>query len=111
MKRITYKRTTITPVKTYEGEPIELKVERLLTNKEGITDGAPIIYTERKDGVNPAHNIRTDRWEIAAQTMDVVHRNKAAKSEAKGVEKGVKKEEDTKTTTKKTNSSNSGGTE
>ena len=28
-------------------------------------------------------DIRTDRWEIAAGAMDVVHKNKAAKSEKK----------------------------
>ena len=32
-------------------------------------DGAPIIYTERKDGVLPAYDIRTDRWEIAQEAM------------------------------------------
>jgi hypothetical protein len=78
-----YQRTTINSVPTFEGEPIEVKVERILTNKEPITDGAPIIYTDKKDGVRPEMDIRTDRWEIAAGAMDVVHKNKAAKSEKK----------------------------
>ena len=42
-----------------------------------IEDGAPIIYTERKDGVNPAYNIRTDRWEIAQDAMEQVGNNKS----------------------------------
>ena len=54
------------PVETYEGEFIEEKVARVVENKEPIEDGAPIIYTERKDGVIPAYNIRTDKWDIAA---------------------------------------------
>lgn len=62
-----------------EGETIEDKVKRLISNKEPIKDGSPIIYTDRKDGVSPAYNIRTDRFEIAADAMDKVHRSKEAK--------------------------------
>ena len=59
-------------VETFEGETIEKKIERIVHNKEPITDGAPEIFTERKDGVIAAYNIRTDRWEIAAEAMDKV---------------------------------------
>jgi len=52
---------------------------RLMQNKEPIKDGAPVLYTDKKDGVNPAYNIRTDRFEIATEAMDVVHRSKEAK--------------------------------
>ena len=61
---------------TKEGEYIEEKVRRITENGEPIEDGAPIIYTERKDGVNPAYNIRTDRWEIAQNAMEQVGKNK-----------------------------------
>ena len=44
----------------YEGETIENKVQRIVLNKEPIEDGAEIIYTEKKDGVLPQYNIRTD---------------------------------------------------
>ena len=40
--------------------------------KEPITDGAPIIFTDAKDGVRPEFNPRTDRWEIAIDAMDKV---------------------------------------
>ena len=53
------------------------KVRRITENGEPIEDGAPIIYTERKDGVNPAYNIRTDRWEIAQDAMEQVGNNKS----------------------------------
>lgn len=53
-----------------EGELIEEKVKRLTDEKSPINDGAPIIFTERKDGVLPAYDIRTDRWEIAQQAME-----------------------------------------
>lgn len=53
-----------------EGELIEEKVKRLTEEKSPINDGAPIIFTERKDGVLPAHDIRTDRFEIAQEAME-----------------------------------------
>ena len=45
-------------VEKVEGEHIETKVSRLVQNKEPIKDGAPLIYTEKKDGVIQAYNIR-----------------------------------------------------
>ena len=65
---------------SYEGESIEKKVRRVVENKEPITDGAPIIYTEKKDGVLPQFNIRTDKWEIALDAMDKVQASRIAKS-------------------------------
>ena len=47
-----------------EGETIEQKVERIMSNNEPIEDVAPLIYTERADGVQPQYDIRTDRWEV-----------------------------------------------
>lgn len=77
-----------TPPKTnyefQEGESIENKVRRITENNEPITDGAPIIYTNRDDGVLPAYNIRTDRWEIAQQAMDAVNQANLAKSKNYG---------------------------
>lgn len=63
----------------YEGESIENKVNRILINKEPITDGAPLIYTNRKDGVLPGYNIRTDRFDVAIDAMDKVAKSKLAK--------------------------------
>ena len=76
------------PIKTnYEfqaGESIENKVRRITENNEPITDGAPIIYTNREDGVLPAYNIRTDRFEIAQQAMDAINQANLAKSKNYG---------------------------
>lgn len=55
-----------------EGEPIEKKVSRMVNNKEPIKDSAPILYTDRKDGVLPETDIRTDRFDIAIDAMDKV---------------------------------------
>ena len=71
------------PKTNYEyqkGESIESKVRRITENNEPITDGAPIIYTNREDGVLPAYNIRTDRWDVAQAAMDAVNQANLAKS-------------------------------
>lgn len=62
-----------------EGETIEEKVHRIVNNKEPIKDGAPLVYTERKDGVSAGYNIKTDRWEVAVEAMDKVSKSNLAK--------------------------------
>lgn len=65
--------------KSYEGKPLEWKIEDLMKDKKPIEAISPIIYTERKKGVEPQYNIRTDRWEIAQTAMDAVSRTEIAK--------------------------------
>ena len=82
MKRtiLTTKPTTgFIPI--YDGESIETKVERVVQNKEPIEDGAEIIYTEKKQGVQPQYDIRTDKWEVAQEAMNLAHSNRIAKSD------------------------------
>ena len=62
-----------------EGESIEAKVCRIVNNGEPISDGAPLIYTERKEGVKEEYNIRTDRFDIALKAMDYVTASNRAK--------------------------------
>ncbi len=105
-------RSRIARVEVLEGETIEDKVERLVENKEPIKDGAPEIYTERKDGVLSAYNIRTDRWEIAAEAMDKIEASRVAKRENTGKVvdmEGKEKTEETKTEGKKVDSSKANG--
>ena len=78
-----YHTTKIETDPRLEGETIETKVERIVSTNEPISDGAPLIYTERKDGVQAGYNIRTDRWEIAADAMDTVQRSIQAKRDEK----------------------------
>jgi len=87
-------RSRLKSVEKLEGEPIEHKIERIVSNNEAITDGAPAIYTERKDGIISAYNIRTDRWEVATEGMSLVEKNISAKREGKG--KTSTKKEDVK---------------
>lgn len=65
----------------YEGESIERFCERATASGEPIESSSPIIYTKRSDGVQPQYNIRTDRFEIAAEAMNTAttdHRTKRA---------------------------------
>lgn len=94
-------------IQSLEGEPIEQKIRRILDENEPITDGAPIIYTEKKDGVKPEYNIRADKWDIAIQAMDKVSNYEASKYLQSGEMPEIKadyKEKETKET-KETESS------
>lgn len=66
-------------VETYEGELLEDKVKRITENNEPISDGAPLVYTKRADGVRPEYNVRTDKWDVAIETMDKVSQAKKNK--------------------------------
>ena len=61
-------------------------------NKEPISDGAPIIYTDRKDGVKPEYDIRTDRFELAVEAMNGLHKTHLAKREERHFPKEEKKD-------------------
>lgn len=74
-------KTSISVNKSYQGYRIEEKLERMLNNKEPLTEGAQIMYTERKDGVSPAMDIRTDRWEYAVEARDKIAKSKLATRE------------------------------
>jgi hypothetical protein len=84
------RKSKMTGVEKLEGEPIEHKIERIVSNGEAITDGAPEIYTERAEGVLSAYNIRTDRWEIATEAMDKVSASIQAKRDDKAKVKDAK---------------------
>jgi hypothetical protein len=102
-KKMGYRYRTATPSsikynETYEGETIEQKIERVTNNQEPITDGAPLIYTDRKDGVQAGYNIRTDRFEVAIEAMDKVQATKIAQRENKAEMKVVKTDGETEST-------------
>ena len=83
-------KTTIDSNDSYEAESIEEKVRRIPSNQEPITDGAPLIYTTRKDGVQPQYDVRTDRFELAVEMMDKVATDKLAKREARIIDMETK---------------------
>ena len=74
--------TSINKYTAERGETIENKVKRMVVNKEPINESMKGgIYTERKEGVRPDTNIRTDRFEYAIEGMDIVSKSITAKRE------------------------------
>lgn len=71
MKRAIYSNSTLEVNESEEGELLIHKVDRIVNNGEPLTDGTSLIYTERKDGVLPEYDIRTDRRDIAVNAMDI----------------------------------------
>ena len=79
-----FKKTQFNANNSVEGEIIEMKIDRFINNKETITNkGSTPIYMERKEGVNKAYNIRTDRWEVAVEAMDKVCKSYQARRDEK----------------------------
>lgn len=77
---------------SYAGETIEEKVRRILNNGEPISDSAPLIYHERKEGLDPKCDIRTDRFDIALEATDKVAKYKRTKRSELSAIKGGKDE-------------------
>lgn len=79
---------------SYEAETIEQEIERMLNNGEEMGAEKELIYTERKDGVNAAHDIRTNRWDVAIGLQDKVNRSITAKRDE--IDKAAEEKEDGK---------------
>lgn len=67
------------PNLTYEAEPREVKLRKIISGEaSNMEDGVfPTIYTEKKDGVRPEYDIRTDRFEVAIDAMDKINQSTA----------------------------------
>ena len=76
IKKVITNKTTIVRLESREGETIEAKVRRIMSNNEPISDQAPLIYTERKDGINPDYDIRSDRFDYALDAMSKIEKSK-----------------------------------
>ena len=64
---------------TYEAEPLEVKLRRKMKGgkideEEGDGKTWAIAYTEKRDGVKPEYDIRTDRFEIAREAMETLEK-------------------------------------
>lgn len=91
--KISYSNTKINRNLGIQGESLENKLERIIANKEPIKGEAPIIYTERKDGIQPSYNIRTDRFDVALDGMTAIHKSQMAKREERAKLRVVKDSE------------------
>lgn len=81
------------PNLTYQADPREVKLRKIINGESNdVEDGVfPTIYTEKKDGVQPEFDIRTDRFEVAIDAIDKINQsvaNQVAKS--KGETEAVK---------------------
>lgn len=67
------------PDLTYQAEPREVKLRKIISGESNnMEDGVfPTIYTEKKDGVLPEYDIRTDRFEVAIEAMDKINQSMA----------------------------------
>jgi hypothetical protein len=74
------------------GETLEQKIERIVNNNEPIKDGAPLLYTDRSEGVRASTNIRTDRFEIALEATEKIAKSYQAKREDRAEQKRREKE-------------------
>ena len=81
-KKPIFKKSSIHRSKTEIGLPIQDKIKNVLEQNENLNE-APLIYTEKADGVMAGYNIRTDKWEIAVEAMDKINKIRTAKGEEK----------------------------
>lgn len=67
------------PNLTYQAEPREVKLRKIISGESNdMEDGVfPTIYTEKKDGVQPEFDIRTDRFEVAIDAIDKINQSAA----------------------------------
>lgn len=78
---------------TYQAEPREVKLRKIINGESSnMEDGVfPTIYTEKKDGVMPEYDIRTDRFEVALDAIDKINKSAADKiAKNKGETEAVK---------------------
>lgn len=68
------------PNLTYQAEPREVKLRKIISGESSsMEDGVfPTIYTEKKDGVLPEYDIRTDRFEVAIDAIDKINQSTAS---------------------------------
>lgn len=67
------------PNLTYQADPREVKLRKIINGEtNNMEDGVfPTIYTEKKDGVQPEFDIRTDRFEVAIDAIDKINQSAA----------------------------------
>ena len=81
------------PNLTYLAEPREVKLRKIISGESSnMDDGVfPTIYTEKRDGVLPEYDIRTDRFEVAIDAMDKINQSAASQiAKSKGETEAVK---------------------
>lgn len=81
------------PNLAYLAEPREVKLRKIINGESNnMEDGVfPTIYTEKKDGVQPEFDIRTDRFEVAIDAIDKINQSTANQiAKSKGTTEATK---------------------
>lgn len=73
MKAAIINKSKLKTTEEFIGESLEEKIRRVMSTGEPVEAVSPMYYTERKDGVKPETDIRTDRWEIAQKAMTTIN--------------------------------------
>lgn len=69
---------------TYEAKSIETMLAERMEGQDIEMGGKALLYTEKKDGVIPETNIRSDRWDLAMMALDSVERSRIARRDGTG---------------------------
>lgn len=94
--RVRYNDNKLKVNQAMEGQTMEQKIERMLANGETPEGGTEMIYTERKEGIVPAYDIRTDRFDVALDAMTKSSASERAKRQERHNPKQEEKEGDEK---------------
>lgn len=92
-KAVNRKGSINNPNLAYQAEPREVKLRKIISGESNnMEDGVfPTIYTEKKDGVQPEFDIRTDRFEVAIDAIDKINQSAANQiAKSKGETEAVK---------------------
>lgn len=92
----TFRQTSFNINNSVEGETLEEKLERAMNNGEAMKGERALIYTEKKEGSLPGHNIRTDRFEIAVEMKEKMQKSDYVKTEKANLQ--IVKDETTQAT-------------
>lgn len=78
--------STLESVELTEGITMETQVALFMNNQTDLERATPLIYTERKEGIVSAYNIKSDRFDIAIDAMEKSAKSLTAKRQDRHVE-------------------------
>lgn len=87
MRKVTVNTTRLLKINdSYEAKSIEQEIRAMMDGETIETKGKQMLYTDKKDGVLPETNIRSDKFALAQQAKDYVTRTEIARRDAPTVE-------------------------
>lgn len=83
---VIYKTKNLKGTELYTAKSLEKDLEEIISQKKPIEASAPLLYTEKKDGVIEDCDIRTDKWEAMQRAATYVNEQKREyrKADAEG---------------------------